>query len=139
MYRLLVVSGADAGHDTPSWAVEGHGLSYIAWDGSAFRDGRNGHTPPESEGVLLDVESLTPEQVDQAISYCQHSHLPVLGVVPTGGLDGNVTNLALDDFIVQPYSPQELVKRMDRALTRTREPGSNEGSTRSASGAAGSS
>ncbi len=126
MYRLLVVSGAEAGQETPSWAVEGYGLSYTICDGSLFYDGRNGHTPPESEGVLVDVESLTQEQVEQVLSYCQHSHLPVLGVVPANGLDGYVSNSSMDDFIIHPYTPQELVKRMDRVLARSREPGSNE-------------
>ena len=126
MYRLLVVSGTEIGQETPSWAVEGYGLSYTICDGSAFYGGRNGHTPPESEGVLVDVESLTREQVDQVISYCQHSHLPVLGVAPANRLDGYVTNPSLDDFIVHPYNPQELVKRMDRVLARSREPESNE-------------
>ena len=126
MYRLLVVSGEQTDYEVPPWAVEGNGLSYNICDGSAFYDGQNGHNPPESEGVLLDVESLTPEQMDQVIRYCQHSHLPVLGVVPANRLDRYVPNASMDDFIVYPYNPQELVKRMDWVLTRTREPGSNE-------------
>ncbi len=126
MYRLLVVSGAEPGQDAPSWAVEEHDLSYALCDSSAFFEGRNGHTPPESEGVLLDIENLTQEQVEQVVSYCQHSHLPVLGVVPASGLNGYVGNPSLDDFIIHPYNPQELVKRMDRVLARSREPGSNE-------------
>ena len=126
MYRLLVVSGAEPDQETPSWVVEGDDLSYIICDGSAFYDGRNGHTPPESEGVLLDVESLTQEQVDQVIGYCQHSHLPVMGVVPADSLDGYVSNPSMDDFIIHPYTPQELVKRMDRVLARNKEPGSSE-------------
>ncbi|MCE2465414.1 MAG: response regulator transcription factor [Dehalococcoidia bacterium] len=32
----------------------------------------------------------------------------------------------MDDFIVHPYNPQELVKRIDRVLARSREPESNE-------------
>ena len=121
MYRLLVVSGEQTDYEVPPWAVEGNGISYNICDGSAFYGGQNGHTPPESEGVLLDVESLTQEQMDQVIRYCQHSHLPVLGVVPANRLDRYVPNASIDDFIVYPYNPQELVKRMDWVLTRAGE------------------
>ena len=126
MYRLLVISGPQIDHSSIPWALDGEGLSYISCDETHLYDSRNGREALESEGVLLDVENLTHEQMSRAISFCQESRLPVLGVVSARGLDRYVPSSSVGDFIVHPYTAQELVKRIEWAMIRAKEPDSQE-------------
>ena len=126
MYRLLVVTDSKVEHEPVPWAVDADDLSYSMCAEAHLYDRRNGHGTIKPDGVLLDIEHLTDEQLDRAVTFCQNSHLPVLAVVSPQGLSRYDPNTAMDDFIVQPYEPQELVRRLDQAMLRSKAPQSQE-------------
>ena len=126
MYRLLVVTDTKVDHEPILWAVDAEDLTYSMCAEARLYDGRNGHGTIKPDGVLLDVEHLTEEQLDRAVTFCQDSHLPALAVVSPEGLGRFDPNPSMDDFIVQPFQPRELVRRLDQAMLRSRGPQSQE-------------
>ena len=126
MYRLLVLTDGDAQLEAIQWALEGEGLSYRL----ATEPDLNGIAREEGDeapdAVLLDIASLGNEKAGLLSSRCHGLQILVLAVVAKEQLASYDPSLNLDDFIVQPFHPAELVTRLDRARARVAAPEGNQ-------------
>ena len=101
-----------------TWAVEADGLSYSI-DGDLDLEGCDGgEQGARPDAVLLDLECLGEDRARKLASDCRQTGLPVIGVVSVETLVAYDTSLSLDDFILQPFRPAELLVRLDQAIYR---------------------
>ena len=99
-----------AGHSVTS-ATEGHGALESA-----------AHTPPEL--VVLDLMLPGIDGLDVCRELRRHSDVPVIMLTAKGTVSDRVVGLehGADDYITKPFSPRELVLRVDSVLRRSGEP-----------------
>ncbi len=76
--------------------------------------------PPDL--VLLDINLVGSDGFDVFAEMRKNSDLPVIFVTGRGGEPDRVLGLRLgaDDYVVKPFSPQELVARIENILRRRR-------------------
>ena len=68
--------------------------------------------------VLLNMASLTPDQSADAVDFCHSAHLPILALVTHGVLANGLFSMEVDDFLLAPLHPEELVARVRQLLWR---------------------
>jgi DNA-binding response OmpR family regulator len=75
--------------------------------------------------LVLDLmlPDLSGEEVARSVR--DHSNLPIIMLTAKAGEDDRVAGLRLgaDDYLVKPFSPRELVARVEAVLRRSAEPG----------------
>jgi two-component system OmpR family response regulator len=122
MAKILVVD--DDGHirEVLRYALQKAGHSVLeAKDGREALDSAARHAP---DLMVLDI--LMPE--DDGLSVCRqlraHSRLPIIFLSSRDEELDRVLGLTLgaDDYITKPFSPRELVARVEAVLRRTSEP-----------------
>ena len=70
--------------------------------------------------VFIDFAALTNSDVKECIERCSQLKLPVIALVPPYQVSSMDIRLELDDFVVSPADPDELVTRVKRVLWKTR-------------------
>jgi DNA-binding response OmpR family regulator len=68
------------------------------------------------------MASLSDSDLRHCLERCSQLRIPVIGLVPEDHLADLDESLGLDDFVVSPPSPPELVVRARRVLKRSKSP-----------------
>ena len=118
MYRVFILTDRRAG--AIPWALELEGLGYDVGTELELDGSWNGDIEVRPDVVLLDLDSLSVDRARQMTSYSRQLGLPVIAVVLAEHLAGNEPSLDLDDFILQPFRPGELLMRLNQAVFRLR-------------------
>ncbi len=75
---------------------------------------------PMPQVVFVDFATLTSSDVKECIERCSQLKLPVIALVPPYHVSNMDIKLELNDFVVSPPDPDELVIRVKQVLWRTR-------------------
>ncbi len=120
MYRVLILSDRHNGRGPIPWVVQAEGLSLDAGTEADLDHARNGSMEAALDAVLLDLDSLSQERARRMVTQCRQRDLPVIAVMSSEGLSGYDLSLRLDDFIIPPIRPPELLVRLDQAIAKAR-------------------
>ncbi|MCE2463368.1 MAG: response regulator transcription factor [Dehalococcoidia bacterium] len=82
----------------------------------------NGTQETRPDVVLLDMDSLSDERAVSLASDCHELGLPTIAVMSSEHLTSYDPSLDLDDFILYPFSSEELMARLSQAIFRTKGP-----------------
>ena len=72
--------------------------------------------------ALIDTSSLSESDLKRWARLCQRIKLPVIALVPETSVTELDPELAIEDFVLTPLSPPELVARARKALARNKTP-----------------
>lgn len=72
--------------------------------------------------ALLDISAMPESEARQCVQRCASLKLPVVALVPEDRVADLDVGLGIDDFVVCPPRPEELVTRARQVLWRTRSP-----------------
>ena len=122
MYRVFILTDREVEPGAIPWAVESEGLSCDAGTELELDMSWDGNLDVRPEAVLLDLDSLSDERARMLASYCRELGLPVLALMSVEHLISYDQSLNLDDFILQPFRPGELIMRLNQAIFRIRGP-----------------
>ncbi len=78
------------------------------------------------QAALLDLASLGTDQVRRLIDQCRSFRLPVVVAVPRESAKEYDQSLVPDDFILNPFDPEELTARVNQAVYRVNGPSGNQ-------------
>ena len=78
----------------------------------------NGKRNVQADAALLDLDSVTNNRAQRLASLCVRLGLPVIGVVSGENRNNYDPSLSLDDFILQPFRPGELLMRVSQVVSR---------------------
>lgn len=70
--------------------------------------------------VLLDISLLRPEEKAEAIEFCRSAKLPTLALLRTTDISSGHVPAGIDDFLIGPPNPSELVARVHQLIRRLR-------------------
>ena len=70
--------------------------------------------------ALVDLDAMSLSDAGYCIQVCSKMKLPVIALVPERHMTDLDATLDIEDFIVSPPNPAELVTRANRVLRRTR-------------------
>ena len=70
--------------------------------------------------ALLDVFAMSNHELRRCVQRCLQLKLTLIALVPRERLADLDTNLGIDDFVVSPPIPDELIARSGRALDRSK-------------------
>ena len=76
----------------------------------------NDEAGPRADVVVLDLRDIPPAAFNILSATYAEENVVLIAVVPPGGLDRITADLAIDDFVMLDCSPDELVRRIERAL-----------------------
>ena len=122
MYRVFILTDRNVEPGSSLWAIEAEGLKYDVGTEADLDSSRNGNRGLRPDAVLLDLDSVGNERAYELVAYCREIGLPVLGLVSDTHRIGYDPSLNLDDFILQPIRPGELLMRLSQNLFRIRGP-----------------
>jgi two-component system alkaline phosphatase synthesis response regulator PhoP len=122
MKRILIIAGnVDSTGELDS-ALRQMGFDCSTADSADIAVEMAKHEAPDL--VLLDAEGLSASSwygIKSELPKIKSSaNLPVIALMPKGILDGVDSDFDIDDFVVRPFSIPELVTRIKRILTRTK-------------------
>lgn len=98
--------------------LDEEGIEFALVKSHADMDTIGGEKTPQI--VFVDFATLTNSDVKECIERCSQHKLPVIGFVPPYVVTDMDIKLELNDFVVSPPDPDELVTRVKQALWRTR-------------------
>ena len=113
MYDVLIITNSLAEGVTPPWAADSEGVAYHI--GAQLEGPWNGDTAVRPDAVLLDLAALSDARARSLASQCRELGLPAVGVVSQNGLSAYDSSITLNDYILQPFRPGELLLRLDQA------------------------
>ena len=122
VYRVFIVTERDLERGSIPWAVDAEGISYDAGTELNLDGSGHGDLVVRPDAVLLDTDGLSGEEARKWSDHCQEAGLPIVAVVSAEHLTEYDPFLDLDDFILQPFRPKELLARLDRAIFRMNGP-----------------
>ena len=122
MYRVFILTDRDAETSAIPWAVDGEEVSYVAGTAVKLEGSWNGDQSARPTAVLLDLDTFSNETARIMASRCQEHGLPVVAVVSGDRLRNYDPSINVDDFILRSFSPEELLVRLDRVISRTTGP-----------------
>ena len=102
--------------------MDAEGISYDAGTELNLDGSGHGDLVVRPDAVLLDTDGLSGEEARKWSDHCQEAGLPIVAVVSAEHLTEYDPFLDLDDFILQPFRPKELLARLDRAIFRMNGP-----------------
>ena len=76
--------------------------------------------------ALLDIGSMPTFEVEDCVRRCAELQVPVIALVPEDRVSHFDAGLGVDDFLVSPPRPDELVTRAKRVLRRRKSPDAGE-------------
>ena len=120
MYRVLILSDRHNGRGPIPWVIQAEGLSLDAGTEADLDQSRNGSMEAALDAVLLDLDSLSQERASRVVAHCRKRDIPVVAVVSSERLSGYDPSLGVDDFIMPPIRPPELLVRLDQAIAKSR-------------------
>jgi len=122
VYRIFILTDQVTEPGNILWAVKAEEIHYDVGTEPDLDESWNGDPDARPDVVLLDMDSLADERVYSLASHYRQLGLPVIAVVSAEHFNGYNPSLYLDDFILQPFRPGELVARLNQATFRMRGP-----------------
>lgn len=122
MYRIFILTDREAEAGAYPWAVEGGEISYDAGTALKLERSWNGDQRARPSAVLLDLDTFSNETARILASRCQEHGLPVVAVVSGDRLRDYDPSIHVDDFILRSFTPEELMVRLDQAISKTTGP-----------------
>lgn len=98
--------------------LEEEGIEFAMVKSDADLEAITSEPPPQV--VFVDFATLTNSDVKECIERCSQLKLPVIALVPPYQVSNMDIRLGLDDFVVSPADPDELVTRVKQVLWKTR-------------------
>ena len=98
--------------------LEEEGIEFAVVKSDADLEAITSEPPPQV--VFVDFATLTNSDVKECIERCSQLKLPVIALVPPYQVSNMDIKLELDDFVVSPADPDELVTRVKQVLWKTR-------------------
>ncbi len=117
MYRLVVLT--EQGKTLERFFCE-EDLQAIEARFAAFPEPEDAPSAPEPDAVLLPLDAIASMNARQLVERCHELGLPVIAAVPARRMDQFDASLGVDDFLLQPFRPGELVARIAHLLHRLR-------------------
>jgi DNA-binding response OmpR family regulator len=112
--KPLHLAGDDSLEPDPVELLKAQGIAAVMISRRADMDAVHSGDLPDL--ALLGVSSMHDVDLKQCVRECARMKLPVVGVVPQARLAILDAALGLDDFVVTPLRPAELVARAKRVL-----------------------
>ena len=122
MYRVFILTDRRVEPGSNPWAIEAEGLKYDVGTEADLDSSRNGDRGLRPDAVLLDLDSVSNERAYQLAACCRGIGLPILALVSETHRISYDPSINLDDFILQPIRPGELLMRLNQNLFRIRGP-----------------
>ena len=97
--------------------LRGHGIEPLLVTGESDLDSLGADQMPAL--ALINLGSMSGSEVGDCLRRCSDLKLPVIALVPDGQVPGVDPAMEVDDFVVSPPRPDELVARARRVLRRT--------------------
>lgn len=98
--------------------LEEEGIEFAMVKSDADLEAITSEPPPQV--VFVDFAALTNSDVKECIERCSKLKLPIIALVPPYQVSNLDIKLELDDFVVSPADPDELVTRVKQVLWKTR-------------------
>ena len=124
MYNILVITNADNPSNSLVSDVSRTGLTFRLDHESAVYELAD--TAPFPDAVLLDMNYIPGNHVGSLIDQCHHLTLPSLGIIQKEDISEFDPALNLDEFIVRPFSKEEMIARIKLAIFRVNGPQGNQ-------------
>ena len=116
----------NADHVEPGFmtTLRDHGIDPILVANEAFLDTVGADDMPSV--ALLDVDSMPWSEVEDCVRRCAELRVPVIALAPEDRLSRFDEEQGIDDFLVSPPRPDELLARTKRVLSRRASPDAGE-------------
>ena len=122
MYRVIVLTERGAEPGSFPWALDEEGISYHLGTELELTRSWNGDLEMRPQAALLDLDSVSDDKAHKLVGHCRELGLPLVAVVSADHLKNYDRSLYLDDFIIRPFHPGELLVRVDQAILRLKGP-----------------
>ena len=120
MYNLLVITDTDRPSNSLVGDISRTGLTFRLGDESVLYEiDDNGPFP---DIVLFDLNLLVSNHIAPLIEQCHNLTLPSLGIVQKDDVSGFDPTINFDEFILKPFSKDELIVRIKQAIFRLKGP-----------------
>ena len=124
MYGVLLITNPGNGSHPLAGQISEAGMTcQVDSDLSQYQLATAGPLP---QAVLLDLGSLDATQCRPLIGECRELKLPVLAVVPKERAFDYEPSLNPDEFILYPFTQDELAARVKQAIYRVNGPSGNQ-------------
>ena len=122
MYRVFILTERQDQHRAFPWALAAEGLTYQVGTELDLDRSSNGDQETRPDAVLMDLDVLSDKAVHRLGSHCRKLGLPIVAVVAKEHLLNYDPSQNLDDFILRPFGPRELLVRLHQAIFRIKGP-----------------
>ena len=116
MYNLLVITDTDSPSNTLVGDISRTGLTFRLGDESVLYEVDD--SGPSPDIVLFDLNHLVGNHISSLIEQCHNLGLPSLGIVQRDDVSDFAPASNFDEFILQPFTKDELNARMKQANFR---------------------
>ena len=120
MYNLLVITDTDSPSNSLVGDISRTGLTFRLGEESVLYEIDD--SVPFPDIVLFDLNHLTDNHVSSLIDQCHNLTLPSLGILQKDDVSDFDPALNLDEFILKPFSKDELIARIKQAIFRLKGP-----------------
>ena len=123
MYNALVITDADNPSNSLVGDVSRTGLTFRLDQESALYELDDSALFPDV--VLFDMNYIAGNHVSSLIDQCHNLTLPSLGIIQKDDIAEFDPALNLDEFIIRPFSKEEMIARIKQAIFRVNGPPGN--------------
>ena len=120
MYNILVITDADNPSNSLVGDVSRTGLTFRLDHESTLYEMNDSALFPDV--VLFDMNYIAGNHVSSLIEQCHNLTLPSLGIIQKGDISEFDPALNLDEFIIRPFSKEEMIARIKQAIFRVNGP-----------------
>ena len=124
MYNALVITDADNPSNSLVGDVSRTGLTFRLDQESALYELDDSALFPDV--VLFDMNYIAGNHVSSLIDQCHNLTLPSLGIIQKDDIAEFDPALNLDEFIIRPFSKEEMIARIKQAIFRVNGPPGNQ-------------
>ena len=118
--ELLHLAPQGPGDPDPIGMLKAHGIEAVAVYDETDLGSLETASPPHM--VLMDASSLSGAELRRCLRGCARLKIPAIVLVPEPQLPDLDPSVGIDDFVVTPLRPAELLARADLVLRRRRSP-----------------
>ena len=120
MYNLLVITDPDSPSNSLVGDISRTGLTFRLGDESVLYEVDD--SVPFPDIVLLDLNHLIESHLGSLIEQCHTLTLPSLGIVERDDVSDLDPAVNFDEFILKPFTKDELIARIKQAIFRLKGP-----------------
>ena len=120
MYNLLVITDTDSPSNALVGDISRTGLTFRLGDESVLYEVDD--SGPSPDIVLFDLNHLVGNHISSLIEQCHNLGLPSLGIVQRDDVSDFDPAINFDEFILKPFTKDELIARIKQAMFRLKGP-----------------